>query len=367
MVSSRFKRSSNIVNIILTMILVVGIIISSFSVPDAEAAFSASAAGFANSLGKYYPLLNVFIKAATELDIVSMIVFPLVSISLFAVFCLIIAKRYRNTCSLISSIGGKAKKFSNEDMQVSSVLKSLYQREMRQYFSSTVYVINTAIGAVMAILFSAVVMVNRGIPLMSGVAEGEMAFLNSLFYTLAPICLSMLIGMSCTTGSSISIEGNKLWVLKALPVETRTIFLAKILISLTISVPTGLICSALLAVGLKFQGFSLIVLFLMPQVFVVFSASFGLIVNLHLPKLDWQTETQVVKQSAASMLSILTPMLYCIALLVGLIVLMSKISGASYDQVIATYLLIAVIIPAISTGIIWRFLKKNGEKKFKSL
>jgi hypothetical protein len=367
MVSSRFKRSSNIVNIILTFILVVGIMVMSSTMPDSEAAISASATSIANSFGKYYPLLNVFLKAVCELDIVSIITFPLVSITLFAAFCLIIAKRYRNICNLISSIGGKAREFSKSDIKESSILKSLYRREMRQYFSSTVYVTNTAIGAVLGLLFCAVVMMNNGMPQLSGMTEEEIRAINGFIITLAPVFLSMFIGMSGTTGSSISIEGSKLWILKALPVQAYTIYMAKILVSLTITVPASLICSVLLALGLKIQGLNLILLFIIPLVFAVFSALFGIIINLRFPKLDWQTETQVVKQSLAAALSIFVPMLYCLASMTGLIILMINISGTNYNQTIWIFLSLITLIPLIAAVIIWRILKKNGEKKFKLL
>ena len=367
MVSSRFKRSSNIVNIILTFILVIGIMVMSSTVPDSEAAISASATSIANSFGKYYPLLNVFLKAVCELDIVSIIIFPLASITLFAAFCLIIAKRYRNICNLISSIGGKAREFSKSDIKESSILKSLYRREMRQYFSSTVYVTNTAIGAVLGLLFCAVVMMNNGMPQLSGMTEEEIRAINGFIITLAPVFLSMFIGMSGTTGSSISIEGNKLWILKALPVQAYTIYMAKILVSLTITVPASLICSVLLALGLKIQGLNLIPLFIIPLVFAVFSALFGIIINLRFPKLDWQTEAQAVKQSFAAALSIFVPMFYCLASMTGLIILMINISGTNYNQTIWIFLSLITLIPLIAAVIIWRILKKNGEKKFKLL
>jgi len=359
MVSSRFKRSSNIVNIILTFILVIGIMVMSSTMPDSEAAISASATSIANSFGKYYPLLNVFLKAVCELDIVSIITFPLVSITLFAAFCLIIAKRYRNI--------GKAREFSKSDIKESSILKSLYRREMRQYFSSTVYVTNTAIGAVLGLLFCAVVMMNNGMPQLSGMQEEEIRAINGFIITLAPVFLSMFIGMSGTTGSSISIEGSKLWILKALPVQAYTIYMAKILVSLTITVPASLICSVLLALGLKIQGLNLIPLFIIPLVFAVFSALFGIIINLRFPKLDWQTETQVVKQSFAAALSIFVPMFYCLASMTGLIILMINISGTNYNQTIWIFLSLITLIPLIAAVIIWRILKKNGEKKFKLL
>ncbi|MEG2571311.1 MAG: hypothetical protein RSA70_07745, partial [Clostridia bacterium] len=48
-----------------------------------------------------------------------------------------------------------------------------------------------------------------------------------------------------------------------------------------------------------------LVFFTVPVVFSAFTSVFGMFVNCKLPNFDWESETAVVKQSAASMLGIL--------------------------------------------------------------
>jgi ABC-2 type transport system permease protein len=43
---------------------------------------------------------------------------------------------------------------------------------------------------------------------------------------------------------------------------------------------------------------------LVPQIFLVFMAFIGVVINLPFPRLDWLNEVQVAKQSASAMLSL---------------------------------------------------------------
>ena len=81
-------------------------------------------------------------------------------------------------------------------------------------------------------------------------------------------------------------------------------------------------------------------LLLVPLVYCIFSATWGLFVNLKFPKLKWETETEIVKQSAAVFLSILS---LFTALLPGVAVLM--LPGGYSDLVTA---ILIVVVAAVT-------------------
>ena len=88
-----------------------------------------------------------------------------------------------------------------------------------------------------------------------------------------------------------------------------------------------------------------------------FSALIGLIFNLKYPKMDANTDTEVVKQSMSSMLSVLT------GIIVGLVLIGAMFIGNNINRAI-TIELIAIIIIDI---ILWRILEKYGVRKFNSI
>lgn len=350
--ASKFSRLGNAVNIILTLIFVVAVIGVSFLLPGSNGNLFSLISDEAG-LGRFYPLNSIYTRSVCELDLLSTLAFPLISLAVFSLFCVIVATRYRSISSRIASGGAKARGLAAKDIRSRGVVSSLYRRELRMYTSSTIYVVNTAVGVVMAIVFTAVIAIKGGIPAMGDMPAEATDMINSYIVRICPFVISMLVSMSCTTGSSISIEGKSFWILKTLPVSARNIFIPKILVNLTLTIPACLICAAFMGVGLNLSGFYLISTFAFPLVFSVFSAVLGIFINLCIPKLEWQNEAQVVKQSAASMLSMFAPMLYCIIAIV--------ITGTTDGSpVIATTVLMA--LPIAVLAVLSLILVSNGDK-----
>lgn len=107
------------------------------------------------------------------------------------------------------------------------------------------------------------------------------------------------IGLSSTTPSSISLEGKNLWIAKSLPIGEKSIFLSKILLCLTITVPAVILANILFAIGLKFSIVDILWNLVISVLYCFLSAIMGIIINLYFPKLEWSSPTSVVKQSAS--------------------------------------------------------------------
>jgi ABC-2 type transport system permease protein len=141
-------------------------------------------------------------------------------------------------------------------------------------------------------------------------------------------------------------------------VPAKYIFLAKLLVNLTLTVPTSLICSVLLSVALKIRGLRLVLTFLVPLAYALFSAALGLLVNLKLPKLEWQNEAQVVKQSAASMVSMFGSAALPVLVVVGTLAL---------GKFALIFIAGTTLIPIAATVVIALYLSRRGESLFKAL
>ncbi|MBW4081450.1 hypothetical protein [Paenibacillus sp. S150] len=92
-------------------------------------------------------------------------------------------------------------------LEASSPFHALYKKELRRYFSSSVYVLNTGIGMILLLVMSiSLLFVSPG-------KLGELAAIPQLSHglgTLAPFLVSLFVTLSCTAPSSISLEGNHL-------------------------------------------------------------------------------------------------------------------------------------------------------------
>jgi ABC-2 type transport system permease protein len=185
------------------------------------------------------------------------------------------------------------------ELRTSTPLKALYVKEIKRYFSSPLYVLNTGIGIVL-LTIGAIALAFVDLDKILGDPRATTMFLKG-----GPVFLSFCVMMSCTTMASISLEGRNLWIIKSLPVPTKTIFQSKILVNLTIIAP-AIIDAILISIFLDMGAVTALFMILVTIVCSLFISLFGLLVNLRLPNFTWTTEVLVIKQSAASLISIFT-------------------------------------------------------------
>ena len=120
-----------------------------------------------------------------------------------------------------------------------------------------------------------------------------------------PFLLSLPVGFIGTTSASVSIEGKNWWIVKSLPVKSSDILKAKLCFQLALYMPFYLLSEVFLLFSVRTGIINRLWILLIPLVYIVFSAVWGLFLNLKFPKFTWETETEVVKQSASVGISIL--------------------------------------------------------------
>ena len=78
--------------------------------------------------------------------------------------------------------------------------------------------------------------------------------LSDAIENYTPIVLASFTLMTCTTHPSISLEGSNAWIMKTIPVSPVKIFLSKIMVNLTVSIPFSLVAAILLKIYLKLNA-----------------------------------------------------------------------------------------------------------------
>ena len=181
-------------------------------------------------------------------------------------------------------------------------VKTLYIKEIKYYFSIPVYVLNTLIGAVMYLGIGIVIKVlglNKILLYLRSLSSISPS-ISSHPEMIIVLLFSLIITLTVTTAASISLEGKQFWIVKAIPVNPIHLFIAKILVNLTITIIPVLVSTPLLAsvIGWKYTW----MIFLIPMLSSIFSSISGLYVNIMYPKLDWENEEIPLKRSIASFL-----------------------------------------------------------------
>ena len=243
--------------------------------------------------------------------------------------------------------------YQMERLQKESILRALFRREWKRYFASSVYVTNTIISPIMGLVF-AISILAMGV---SGAVDAnqlmaEMGLPVELnLRGVAPFVLAATFCMMPTTCSSISLEGKEWWIVKSLPIRTKDLLDAKLLLNLVLFLPFLLVAEVLLAIALKPNWLELIWLIVIPVIILVCSAVFGLAANLKMPVFDWENEVTIVKQSASAFVGgivgflfvlicavpvLLVPAAYAEWVKLAVCVLMVLVTGLLYQKNIRT-------------------------------
>lgn len=342
-------RYSNVVYMILVFLFLIASMIMPFFIQDSDEAFAVFNRDISGQINRFYPLANMYSKAVTRLDLLSFISFMAVSILTFLLFSLVIGKIFKKVNTGIMTGRYKAN-YKLGELKSSSRLMALYKKELKRYFSSPIYVINTGFGVVLLLLFAlALPFVNLETII------GEVQITGSL-QNYIPVVIIFCIATSCTTMASISIEGKNLWILKSLPVPVSLIFTSKILVNLTILAP-AILATVLLGITLHIPLISSLLNVIVAVSFAIFVSVFGLVINLNYPNLTWSNETVVIKQSTSAMITTLSGMVLA-ALQYGLLVLTGSMQ-------ISIAIFICLIWPV--NFILYKHLAGKGIRQFERL
>lgn len=319
-VSVRF-RYKNLVSVVLSLLLVIGIMLGSMSLQvGSEIGLTAIAGELVSMMNRLYPVAILF-SAAMKGDLMMFLLFFLLSVGAFVLFLALFSRWYNKINTAVMSHANRSN-YRLGELKAASQISALYKKELRRYFSSAIYVVNTFVGMVMLLLFSAALLLTGP----SKVEQfAEIPGLTALLSGIAPLIPTVLVAMSSTTCSAISLEGKNRWILYSMPVESIAIFNAKILVNLTILIPPILVSGGLLSAGLKLGVIETLLVLTVPCAYAWFISVTGLAMNLKFPNFDWNSDMEVVKRGAAVLVTMLLGFVSVAVPIAGVILLTGKV------------------------------------------
>ena len=253
-----------------------------------------------------YPVTDLFSNSIVDYNIVDFVFFIVLSIGWYLIFVETLSHKYKEINTALASYHTSLD-YEVHSLKQRNVFSALYSKELRQWYTCPIYLTNSLAGAIIALLFSVAFVVMGPARLTEmGKSMFNASFLKLAFVYVIAVCL----GMCCTTMASISLEGKRVWLLQSLPIHVKDVINSKILLNLTITIPCGFICSTLYNAGVKNDLVWVVLSYIIPIVFSLFSAVFGIWLNLRKHNYSWESETQVIKQSSTSLIGmLLTPII----------------------------------------------------------
>ena len=294
------SKSSKIVQTLLTTVAFVAVFFFLTSYDSIIGQMTDTISKYGNKFNYYY-VIRAYIELIKGFNIITFIKLLLVNIIPFILFILIAKKYYFNIIS--NSKNHYKSKNSKVNIIVRKPLISLIIKELKRYFSSTVYMFNTAFGFILVFVVSiagAIKGKTAVIELFKAYGISDKAPIEMIIYCLIFIALSM----TSISSSSISLEGRTINYTKSLPINYKDVLKSKILSCLIIELPLILISIVVFTIGFHINLIYVILFILISIGVILVNANIGLLINLKHAKLDWNNETEVVKQSFSTMLSV---------------------------------------------------------------
>lgn len=242
-----------------------------------------------------------------------------------------------------------------------NVFFSLFKNESSRYFRSTIYVLNTIIGAFF-ILLTAGLLVGFGKERLESMIITFMPnadnFIDNLNVIIV-LALMLVSGTVITTSASISIEGKHLWILKVHPIDEKVILASKIFLNMLLGGIPSVIASIIVSFSIGFVYLPFLLILTLTN--CLFASMIGLINNLKHYKLDWKDEQEIVKQGMAVLISM------GIAVIPGIILLISYFAGLMNILSPYLYLSLTCVIMIIVDVLLIKYLLTKGIKRFKEI
>ena len=307
-----------------------------------------------NKLKGIYPLY-LFGRVGCG-DGVAMLIVSAVVIALLALVWYLIARSFLN---IATASGNTAKAVYREKAAMqTSPAAALLRKELGRFTASPLYMLNCGLGTVFLLILAVAALI-----------KGREVFLmmNALFAgsedfvpVLAALCLCLLAGSNDITAPSVSLEGKSLWIAQSLPIDPWQALRAKLGLHLLITeLPLALCAVCVAAVsGLGFLHGALVVV--VPMVYVVLSAAFGLFMGLKRPNLTWTSEVAPIKQGLAVFLSMFGDWVLAAGLGFLYYALMAHLGAAAF-------LLAAMALFIVLALVLLRWLKTSGAKIYAHL
>lgn len=273
----------------------------------------------------------------------SLVIFGLTYWSLsFSYFKLIASKRNESV-----------KKYRDKKQKRLSLSSTLLKKEILSLFSDPMCALNRIFGLVLMLLAFVMLLIKKDA---LSLFVSSFPYSNSIAVILILSSVSLLIAFSPVAASSISLESNTLWNLKALPIDYEDILETKAQLQIIPNLALGLILgiTATLVLGLGIWEIVIVTMFIYS--FSMLDGYFSLMMGVIKPTFNWTNPVQAAKQSVSVFVSMFIPLIY---VLIPMVLSFIFIKLNSY-VIISFFALLNVIL------YIWirHWLKTGGTERF---
>lgn len=273
-----------------------------------------------------------------------------------AAVCVVLARSF---LKIATASGNTAKvRYTEKRVKEKSAFGALLGKEFSRFTSSPNYMLNCGLG-ILLIPACGVFLLLKGQMLFDGIGKALPGRPDMAAVALCT-ALCLLASMNDSAAPSVSLEGKSIWIPQSLPVALKTVLRAKTAAQLLLSGIPMLVAVVCAELAVQTSIALRVLIFVMPLVYVAFSAVLCTVIAVRMPVMNWTNEVTPIKQSGGVLLAIFGSWAVCAVIGVGYLLVGWMLGGAVY-LLIWTVLLIAL------TLLLQRWLDRKGTAIFAGL
>lgn len=366
-ISSKFK-GKNLVQTIITTAFLLLVLYISYNMDSFIDNITKNAQSINDIITKIYYPVGAYISLINDFKITTLITYILVHIVISVITIYVLGKVYFKINSNNKKVIKKQSKNNNKNyiIKTNSKTISFIKKELNRFFSTPVFITNAGFGLVLFIIacillsYKSDTFINTVMKTNTG-TNINIDFIYNIFPIVTFGIITFTSFMTSITSSMISLESKSINILKSLPIKPIEIIIYKVLAALVIMLPCILIGDLIIFIKFKFKLTSIILLLISSIILPLLSELIGIYANLKYPKLDATNDTEIVKQSMSSTISVFSGIGIIGITIVLLYYLVKK--GLSNNLVI----LITLGIFTLITILLLIILIKTCDKDFKNI
>lgn len=313
---------------------------------------SNSLKSLSDSVGSIFPggkiAAAALINCSSFYGFLQLVIFVLINILSFVIILVLSNALYFKGVVGLSESGSKRKAMNEAELSKAvsrkSVVMSYTIKELKLLFRTPAYFINCVIIVliwpliiIMPMFFSS--HQNNG-PSKDQLISLFASSSNYPIIIAAAAAFGVFIGcMNVVTCTSISREGDNFFVMKYIPVPYKQQITAKIFSGVAIALVGQILLVITAAVIMKMPIYMSILCVIVGLAGMFFSATIGILIDIMMPKLEWDNEQKAVKQNLNVLFAVIP------ALIVGVITVVPV--AIMRPNFIVTFMVILVIYAVI--------------------
>ncbi|MFD1414923.1 hypothetical protein [Oceanobacillus jeddahense] len=257
-------------------------------------------------------LPSVLFQFSSIADSFSILIFLFISGLLFLVLTFFGSRYYRRLNLRLLALKS-TNHMKPRTIKQRRIFVALWKKEITALFSSYNYLLNSILGTVLLVFISMALLLfgfeklTKIIPLPVSIET-----VANLF----PMVVAAMLLINNPAAAALSMEGNKVWILKTLPIEQKKVVHAKLACTFSLHFIGFAISILAYIIRLSPTIEQLIWAILIPVSYSAFITTFGLMLIYFYPHFSWKNDMYIVKQSPPVLIAAFTGMALMIVPLV---------------------------------------------------